>query len=162
MSWTIHLSFFLITMTQHFCNHLGYSSFWVSPSDEAAWMTFHFLSFRRNGSLCVQGCSLRRIAERISTSVLVTRSYFSFFTWLTYHWPLKFCEQFVTGPELFFVIRNCSPRAMNRLRIDMQWWRLTTFHSFRTWATQCVVATKLSTNARQSESLRVRVTRRNQ
>ena len=45
ISWTISLSFFLIIMRQHFCNHVGYSSSKYPPSGERASMIVHFLSF---------------------------------------------------------------------------------------------------------------------
>ena len=79
-------------MTQYFCNHLGYCSCWVSS---IWWVRVNDLAF-----------SLRRIAERVSTSFLVDRASFSFFIWVTFYWSLKFCERLVTGPELFFVIMN--------------------------------------------------------
>ena len=45
MSWTISLSFILVIMTQHFCNHLETATAKYPPSGECAWITFHFLSF---------------------------------------------------------------------------------------------------------------------
>ena len=115
MSWIIRLSFFLITMTQHFCDHLGYSSCYVSS---IWWMRMNDLPFPlicRNGSLSMQGCFCRRNAgkARISfldalrrTSFLVARASFSFFMCFIFYWSKKVFEQFVTGPELFFVNMN--------------------------------------------------------
>ena len=91
-----------------------------SSSDECASLAFNFLS-----------CSLRRFAERASTSFLDARGSSFFFIKFTSSWSLKVFEQFVGYNNVRCVLSVCD--WWNRNYCSMS---VTNFHSmnFQNWS----------------------------